>query len=217
MSRAKPKKRVRSTAKLHPYQESDAEFFKDVVFLVEATHHEQHQFWHDWHYVPRYEGTAIEFWEQVMEGRMITIGQIDRRPVTICINWAYLNGYKVMFYEGTSQVVDHQMVERWIDHFASDIKWDNGYRRARTDSNNFHSCIHAIQELVEKKGKGPGSGRPFNNYFRLGEKRKEMDKQDAQKKRDKKLMDLITLSINNPSNEERLAAANKALSLLNSH
>jgi len=149
-------KAKKSLAKMYKYRPEDEELFKDVVFLVEATHHEQFCFWQDYHHKPKYDNCSIQNWEQISMGRMITIGELDNRPICICIYWAKLEGYKVMFYEAVSQVVDHAMVEKWIKHFSLDkITWDNGHRWAHCDSNNFHHCIHAIQQLQERDGKSP--------------------------------------------------------------
>lgn len=60
-----PKKEPKSLAKRYKYQEEDKKLFEDVVFIVEATHHEQHQFWVDYFYEPRYEHSTIKNWEQV--------------------------------------------------------------------------------------------------------------------------------------------------------
>lgn len=154
------RKKKKSLAKMYKYRKEDADLFKDVVFLVEANHHEQFVFWQDYFHKPKYEKSAVKTWEQESAGTMIQIGELDNRPICIEIYWQYLDGYKVMFYSACSQVVDHAMVDRWIEHWSlKTIRWDNGHRWAQTDSNNFHHCIHAIQELVEKKGPGPGRQR----------------------------------------------------------
>lgn len=154
----------KSKAKMYPFREDDKILFKDVVFLVEATHNEQHHFWVDYHYKPRYEHSTVKKWEQVTIGRMIQIGELDNRPINISINWAILEGYIVMFYEGVSQLVDHKMIEDWIQHFSLDtIRWDNGHRWAHTDSGNFHHCLNAIQDLVKEKG--VGNADPRSRHF----------------------------------------------------
>lgn len=144
-------KKKKSSARMLKFLPKDAELFKDVVYLVEATHHEQFVFWQDFYDKPKYDGARVKNWEQEMSGQGLTIGYIDDRPVTLTIFWAWLDGFKVMFYDSESQVTDWAMVEKWINHFSKDIKCDNGYRQARTDSGNFAHCIHAIQEFTEKK------------------------------------------------------------------
>lgn len=152
-------KKHKSLAKRHSYQDSDKKYFEEVVFLVHATSHEQHQFWVDYHHQPRFDHCRIHKWEQVMSGTMIEIGELDNRPINLAVNWAILEGYRVLFYEAVSQVVDYKMVDEWIEHFSKHIRWDNGHRWAHTDSNNFHLCINAIQDLWKKHGTGTANPR----------------------------------------------------------
>jgi len=130
--------------------EADAELFKDVVFLVECTHNESFTFWKDYHYEPRKDTPVVKKWEQEMAGHMVCIGELDKRPVCVSIFYAKLNGKRVAFYEGTSQVVDHLMIEEWLHHWTLEkIRWDNGHRWAHCDSSNFHHCLDAIGVLDE--------------------------------------------------------------------
>lgn len=136
-------------AKRYAFNKADKDLFKDVVFLVEATHHEQHKFWVDHHYKPRPESPVVR-WEQEGMGHTITIGELDKRPVCVSIFYAKINDKRVLFYEGTSQVVDHNMIEEWLHHFTlKTIRWDNGQRWAHCDSSNFHLCLDAIGALDE--------------------------------------------------------------------
>lgn len=138
-------KEKKSSAKMYPFRDSDKDLFKDVVFLVEATHHEQHMFWVEFFYEPRKDRVRVATWEQVSMGRWLTIGEVDGRPVAVSINYAILNGKKIMFYEGTSKLVDHQMIEEWIQHYALDaIRYDKGSRWAQCNSMNFHHCLDVV-------------------------------------------------------------------------
>lgn len=135
--------------KFYKYNPKDQELFKDVVFIVECTLNEQQTFWRDYHYKPIYPDVIVKSWAQDQLGYTIQIGQLDDRPINICIFFATLDGKKVMFYEAISQVVDYEMVEKWMDHFSKDIRWDISTRRAKCDSSNFHHCLNAIKELNE--------------------------------------------------------------------
>jgi hypothetical protein len=130
-------------AKKFKYQSEDSELFKDVVFLVECTDNEQFYYWKYFHNEPP-RGYPKLSWEEETLGKLIQIGELDKRPVNISIRWAKLNGKRVMFYDAVSQVVDHKMVEEWMKHFGSHIKWDNNSRWAHCDSSNFHLSINAI-------------------------------------------------------------------------
>ncbi len=138
-------------SKLYKFQKEDAILFKDVVFIVEATSYEQHVFWENYFYKSKYETLIIKDWLQETAGKIITIGKCDKRPVCVTIFWAWLDGCKIMFYEATSQVVDHKMVKEWFKHFSSHIKWDGNTRLAHCNSLNFHLCIQAVKERGENE------------------------------------------------------------------
>ena len=53
-------------------------------------------------------------WEQVYEGHWIEIGKIGNRPVAIEFSFAIIEGKKIAFYNGCSQVVDHKMIKKWL-------------------------------------------------------------------------------------------------------
>lgn len=132
------------------YDENHRKLFDNVVFLVEANSHESHHFWLDYHYRPRILTPVVKSWEQETMGKVITIGEINKRPINVDISYAKLNNKRVAFYEGSSQLVDHQMIEDWLKYFTLDsIRWDNSTRWAHCDSNNFHHCLEAIGVLDE--------------------------------------------------------------------
>lgn len=137
------------------FNKEDKEFFENVVFLVEATSYEYHSLWADYSteyltlpYAPkedeRLRNRRVD-WKQESAGWTISLGVIDKRPICVSINYAILNGKRVMFYYGCSQLVDHQIIENWLKHFTSNIKWDNGVRWAHCDAFNFHHCLEAIK------------------------------------------------------------------------
>ncbi|MNR71784.1 hypothetical protein D3C71_24620 [compost metagenome] len=114
------------------------EMLQAAVFVVEANSFERHALWKEHH--------AKVKWEEVLSGYMATIGKLADMPVCITVNVAYLDGQLVLFYEPCSQVVDHRMVDAWLEKHVP-RKWDKGTRRAKTDANNFHMCLHAVKEL----------------------------------------------------------------------
>lgn len=129
------KKKKRSAARMFPFREEHRELFKDVVYVVEATYNEQHHFWVDYHYQPRYETCKAKSYETSREGRMITVGTLDGLPVGITINWHFIEGNKVLFWESESMVVDHRMIQKWFKHFQPD-------HVRETDSGNFGHCVN---------------------------------------------------------------------------
>lgn len=133
------------------YKDEHKEIFKNVFFLVEANSHERHTFWVDYFYKPRKDSPTISTWEQEMCGEMVYLGKLDKRPVYVQIWWDILNGKRIIFYDGCSQVVDHKMIEDWLKHFTlKTIRYDNGTRWAHCDSMNFHHCLQALRDLNVK-------------------------------------------------------------------
>lgn len=137
---------------------------KYTVFVVECgSSNDQHELW------ARYSGKGmIDYtyrnygaktgehvyqkywvdWEQISDGWIVTVGKDNKRPVCISVHWARINGRLVMFYYPISQIVNHPMIEKWIEkHF--DKKYDKETRRAFCDASDFSSCLLAIKELNE--------------------------------------------------------------------
>jgi hypothetical protein len=117
------------------------------LFLVEANTFEQNVFWqqHAHNSWLRPAGYEVLRWEQISDGRMVTIGKLDKRPLTIEFYWVKIEGQLICFYNECSQVRDSVRTEKWLKkHFKG--TYDNGHRRAVTDSNNFGQCISAIKE-----------------------------------------------------------------------
>jgi hypothetical protein len=106
-----------------------------TAFVVEATDFEQLTLWQQWH--------ETVTWQQDNPGWLETVGHNAGRPVCISVSWNVINGRHVMFYEATSQVVDHELVDAWLVANCNP-KWDNGTRRAHTNAMNFGHCIHAV-------------------------------------------------------------------------
>jgi hypothetical protein len=132
------------------FEQGDKEYFKDVVFLVEASSHEQHQFWRDHHYKPSQDYKVIKTWKQE-SGYMIQLGKVDKRPICVTITYDIIDGRRVLFYEGCSELVDHKMIKDWLRHWTEKtVRWDNGTRWAICDSSNFHHCLEAIEEMNKK-------------------------------------------------------------------
>jgi len=117
--------------------------FKDVVFVVEATHFEEHCLWKEHH--------EKLGWEQDCRGFMQTVGFVDKMPVTVCVHFAKILNQTICFYESPSMVTHHQMVKDWIIDQTGNPKWDSGTRRAHCDAWNFHHCIDACEEIGGKK------------------------------------------------------------------
>lgn len=129
---------------------SAKELLKKTVFIVEANSFEEHCLWAqhatESPYYPEYPKVK---WEQVY-GYLITVGKLDNRPVCITGSWVKIDGFYVMFWDATSQVVDYVQITKWLeDNFKG--KCDNGTCRAESDAMNFGHCLSAIREFKKSK------------------------------------------------------------------
>lgn len=120
--------------KLRPFAEEDKAFFKDVVYVIEATNFEQFALWQ-----LNEESRCIQSWEQINPGFSTVIGYVGDMPVVVSVFCAKLNGHKVAFYESTSLIVDHDMVRKWIDHY-------NPNPERHTDAGNFGKCYEYVKK-----------------------------------------------------------------------
>lgn len=126
---------------------------KKTGFIVEANSFEVMCLWREnakdsTH--PPQDALRRQTWEQIMDGWLVTVGKIGKRPVCIDVRWFKIDGVLVCFWDACSQVVDHKQIDAWFaKHFAG--TYDNGTRRASTDANNFHLCLHALEEIREKQ------------------------------------------------------------------
>jgi hypothetical protein len=117
----------------------------DTKFLVEATSTERFFLWlqNADESTERCGRTPVE-WRQDSMGAFEYAGYCDDRPVTVNVLWATLNGIRIAFYEAASELVDHRMVNDWINlNFSG--RWDGGTRRAHCDAMNFHHCLDYIR------------------------------------------------------------------------
>lgn len=120
--------------------------FDKVVYFVEATSFEHHSLWkRDCH-----DEKIISNWEQDI-GHGIRVGKVGKHEVWVNFMFSKLDGQMVCFYNATSQVVDHTMVENWIKKNCP-VKTSDG-RWAMCDADNFHHAIHRIEEINENAAK----------------------------------------------------------------
>lgn len=124
------------------------------LFLVEANSFEYHALWADHSHEslwPPYDQRLVKraydpvHWEQVCDGKMEMVGKLGNREVWVSFRWAWLDGQLIAFWEATSQLVDHKLVDAWLaKHFTG--RYDNGHRPATCDAMNFGHCLSAIDE-----------------------------------------------------------------------
>lgn len=133
---------------LYPFNKEDSKLFQDVAFVVVCSHTEKHFLWMTEFDRPDprlKEEHRIRSWEDAFSGHGVQIGELGGMPICLTVWSARIDGKKVAFVDVHSQVVDHRMVDAWLDHHAGHIRWDSGTRPARTNASNFHHCIAAIR------------------------------------------------------------------------
>ncbi len=141
----------RYPSNLGPIEDTAENRLKHTLFIVEGSSyplwcdHSEDSLFPPWDIRKDYRAYPATKWEQVSNGWSVQVGSIGKRPIMVSVNWYYIDGQAVCFYEGTSQLVDHAMIDKWFEtHFTG--TWDNGTRRASIDSGNFGWCLSAIEE-----------------------------------------------------------------------
>ena len=116
-------------------------FLKDCIGIVEATSFEQLCLWRDEH-----EGRKIP-WDQTGLGYLETVGSIGNRPVCISLSTVHIDGKKILFIDATSQVVDHDMIEKWLEQNMPDTAFRDNYNNIpgrhlnKVNSMNYHNVF----------------------------------------------------------------------------
>lgn len=112
------------------------EFLASVVGCVEATSYEIMCLWNEYHKQRQLS------WVPARSGRMPTIGVLDKRPVVLSLLINVVNGHPILFFEATSAVVDHTMVQEWLKlHLPESALKSNGEYVKSVDAMNFHNVL----------------------------------------------------------------------------
>jgi hypothetical protein len=104
--------------------------------------------WKEWH-------ERATSWEQchgwlITLGRVaimkLPLGKVERMSVCVAVDWVLINGKLVAFYDATSQVVDHRIVDKYI----------RGNCSRHTNVLNFHLAMHDIERAAQAPGPDAG-------------------------------------------------------------
>lgn len=116
-----------------------------AVYLIEADDFAQLRLWIEHAEGGDGQGWKSPFkrvpWEQITLGYSHAIGEFGGMPVCVCVSFARVKGHVVAFYEPTSQVVDHRMVEEWL-------KTEFPASRGKTNAQNFHNCLGELDRVT---------------------------------------------------------------------
>jgi len=85
-------------------------------------------------------------WVQDNMGLSINIANIGDSPIMVSFSWVTINNVLVMFYEATSRVVHHGVIEDWIEKWCNPFQSDG--RRAHSDAMNFsYNNLKRVKEV----------------------------------------------------------------------
>ncbi len=118
---------------------------KQTVYLIEASHFEQFTLWDRWAAGSKNCRRLHLKWEQ-SNGYLVTVGHLDKRPIVISMSWDIIEDHPVCFWEPTSELVDHKMIQNWFSKNYTAKTHDGRY--AKTNADNFH---HVTDELDHRK------------------------------------------------------------------
>lgn len=119
-----------------PIEEPLASYLQGVVGLVEANSYEQLSVWKEY----RSRGGV----EQSHMGYSKTIACPAGRPIRLSFLTATLNGKKFCFWEATSQLVDHKLIDEWFDYHFQELP--------RVDAINFPNVFRLPPPPAQPEG-----------------------------------------------------------------
>lgn len=110
--------------------------FSQVEYMVEADDFAYHALWGAWN--------ERVTWQEEGPGRMVGLGILIGRPVNVDVRFARINGRLVMFYWGSSTLVDNDMVETFAGEVRKLAQGANPQRQpaGKTDATNFAHCVN---------------------------------------------------------------------------
>lgn len=72
-------------------------------------------------------------WVENLSGIGVTVGHLGNRPIAISLIADVVRGKKILFWEPTSVLVDHDMIDKWFD--------DHVDCSNTADADNFHNVF----------------------------------------------------------------------------
>lgn len=116
---------------------------KRASFVVEANDNERMELWRKY---SNESPDTVKGYEWLSDNNSPgeTIGKIFERNVNVSLTGATIEGVYVVFAYPTSQLVDYEMFDNWVNE-NFDGKYGGG-RRAVVDAGHFHHVIHDIMD-----------------------------------------------------------------------
>lgn len=115
---------------------------KNAVYIFEGNSNEELYAWQQYK----------DHWKQENSGFLITVGTLLGRPICISVGAFTLYGQQVFKYEATSMLVDHEMIDEWLNHHFPKLMPAEGYQH-RIGGSNFHIIAHAASAASKEAAK----------------------------------------------------------------
>ena len=125
--------------KVRPASNEIVKFLEGVVAVVEATNCEADYLWRDYHCKQDYK------WVSNLSGFGCIVGQIGDMPIFVSLLTNEVGGEKILFIHATSQVVDHRVIDAWLDMHLPEAP--------RTDARNFGNILTKCEKVTHNPDK----------------------------------------------------------------
>lgn len=128
-------------------------FLDGVVGVVEANTYEQHMLWNE-----NRRSAQPKTWKDTSYGLMEVIGYFGEMPVCVSLLTAEVDRHKLLFIHATSQVVDHRMIDSWMNVTLPRSAFRKDGYINKVDAMNFHNVfLAASRAALQDAGAGDGN------------------------------------------------------------
>jgi hypothetical protein len=91
--------------------------------------------------------TEGDGWVENFLGYSETLGRLADMPVCVSLRTAVVRGHKLLFIDPTSQVVDHRLIDEWLEEWLPPTA-RRGSVVNKVDAANFHNVFPRKREEV---------------------------------------------------------------------
>lgn len=122
--------------------------YNNVCYLVEANSFEKLTLWNTW---VKSAKEPIK-WKDSNRGVIPVVGLVNKLPVCVSILINEIEGMPVVFWEATSRMVDHDLIKDWFKEKMPQL-FPEQNAHLSCDAQNFHCCVHYLQDMDSTKFK----------------------------------------------------------------
>jgi hypothetical protein len=127
-----------------PIDNELSRFLDGVTGVVEANSYEVLCLWKE-------ARDRKETWIDCPAGFHETIGHLAGMPVCVTLRTATVKDRKLLFIDGASQVVDHRMIDKWLNNVCPQSARSSKQHVNRIDAMNFHNVFRSPAPTQETK------------------------------------------------------------------